>query len=393
VTSTTRTHCPAVTVPSITPCDPAELRPLVDFLAAGGATDTPIQFPRGTVLPDGRVDLCKQSIGPEGARLVLEALRETAAAKGQITAILFGTGAIGNAGAAAVADALDDGVGLETVYLGCNRIEDVGRLAEAVDRNGVDALWLKRNPLGATGATQLAAVIERGGPRVLDVYNCELDDDGVAAIAEALQSPACRVEHVYLGGNAAGPRAAAALGKLIATTTRLRSLQLSASRFEDCADVLAAGLARNRSLEELGLASCGLDARGAGAIARALRRHPRLIHLDMSLAPSARALGEPPNQIGDRGAPEWAELVRANGPLRILDLHDNGITSRGAFPMLEALHANDHLVELGLHHHVARTIRRAIRKKLDANATRRQRPGMPPHVAAIQSVYRAVPRP
>jgi hypothetical protein len=76
----------------------------------------------------------------------------------------------------------------------------------------------------------------------------------------------------------------------------------------------------------------------------------------------------------------------------LLDLRENGITSRGAFPILEALHANEHLVELPLHYRVARTIRRSIRRRLDANAALSGRPGMPPHVAAIQSVYRTVPR-
>ncbi len=387
----TKTHCPAVAVPTVTPCDPAELRPLVDWLARSevAPASDPIAFPRGTVLPGGRLDLCKQSIGPDGARLVLDALRSTP--RGTIRAILFGTGAIGNAGAAAVADTLADGVELDTVYLGCNRIDDVGRLAEVVGERGVDALWLKRNPIGTAGAHRLAAAIASGGPRVLDVYNCELGDDGVAALSRALASPACRVEHVYLGGNAAGAAAAAAIAELVATTPRLRSLQLSASRFAAHAEVLAEGLAANRTLAVLGLASCGLDAGGAGAIARALARHPALARLDLARAPSARALGEAANRIGDPGAPAWADLVRANGPLASLDLRDNAITSRGAFPILEALHDNDYLVELGLHHHVARTIRRSIRRRLEANAQTRGKPAMPPHVAAIQSVYR-VPR-
>lgn len=384
---TTKTHCPAVAVPAVQVCDPAELQPLVGWLRAGEAAAEPVRFPRGTVLPDGRLDLCKQSIGPDGARVVLEALR---GAK-QIRSILFGTGAIGNEGASAVAEALDDGVELETVYLGCNKIDDVGALAAAVARRGVDALWLKRNPLGEAGARQLAAVIAHGGPRVLDVYNCELGDAGVVAIAEALGSPECRVEHVYLGGNAAGRGAAEALGALLATTTRLRSLQLSASRFADCSDALAAGLARNRSLEELGLASCGLSPTGAGAIAEALVRHPRLLRLDLAIAPSARALQEPANQIGDRGAPAYASMIRANGPLRSLDLRENGITSKGAFPIMEALYDNEHLVDLHLVHRVARTIRRSIRKRLDANAARFGKAHMPPHVAAIQSVYRTTP--
>jgi Ran GTPase-activating protein (RanGAP) involved in mRNA processing and transport len=387
VVSETPTHCPAVQVPAIEVCDPAELQPLIDWLRIGEPITEAKQFPRGTVLPGGRIDLCKQSIGPDGAKRVLEALGGT-----PIKAILFGTGAIGNDGANAVAAALDAGVELETVYLGCDKITDVGPLAEAVERSRVDALWLKRNPIGPDGARRLAEVIARGGPRVLDVYNCELGDAGVAAIARALASPACRVEHVYLGGNAGAAEAAEAIGALIASTTRLRSIQLSASRFASCIAPIAEGLSRNRSIEELGLASCGIDPTGGAQIAEALVRHPALTRLDLAVAPSARALREPANQIGDRGAPALAGLIRANGPLRAIDLRENAITSRGAFPILEALHANHQLVELKLHHRVARTIRRSIRLRLDANAARTGKPAMPAHVAAIQSVYRA-PRP
>jgi hypothetical protein len=390
----TKTHCPAVAVPAVVPCDPAELAPLVDWLAgAAAAPDAPIQFPRGTVLPDGRLDLCKQSIGPGGAQLVLDALREH---KPPIRAILFGTGAIGDTGAAAVAAAIDDGVSLETVYLGCNKIGAAGAgvLADAIARTRVDALWLKRNPLGVEGAHRLAELVTSGAPlRVLDAYNCELGDDGVAVLAEALASPRSRVEHVYLGGNAAGPRAAEAIAALVARSTTLRSLQLSASRFAEHGAVLAAGLAKNSSLEELGLGSCGIDAAGGTAIAEALARHPRLLRLDFGVAPSARALGEPPNCIADSGAPAIAELVRANGPLRALDLRWNGITSRGAMPILEAMYANHSLVELRLAHFIAKTIRRSLRRRLAANAERMGPSVMPPHVAAIQSVYRTVPKP
>ncbi len=205
---TTRTHCPAVAVPAVEPCDPGELSPLVDWLARGEPATETLAFPRGTVLADGRLDLCKQALGPDGAQRVLAALRGHPG----IRSILLGTGAIGNQGAAAVAEALDGGARLDTVYLGCNRIDEAGVavLGDAVARRGVDALWLKRNPLGVAGARRIAALVAGGaGPRVLDLFNCELDDPGVAIVAEALASPGSRVEHVYLGGNAAGAPAAA----------------------------------------------------------------------------------------------------------------------------------------------------------------------------------------
>ncbi|HEX4454479.1 MAG TPA: hypothetical protein VH143_26640 [Kofleriaceae bacterium] len=112
-----KTHCPAVGVPHVEPCDPVELAPLIAWLARGEPCAEPIAFPRGTVLPDGRLDLCKQSVGPEGARRVLDAARGHPA----IRSILLETGAIGDAGAASPI-----GDNIDTLHAGCNRITDAG---------------------------------------------------------------------------------------------------------------------------------------------------------------------------------------------------------------------------------------------------------------------------
>ena len=380
------THCPAVGVPVIVPCDPRELSPLVAWLSRREAPATTIAFPRGTVLADGRLDLCKQAIGPDGARVVLDALRGHPA----IRTILFGTGAIGNAGASAVAGALAEGLPLETVYLGCNRIDHVGAaaLAGALDASSVRALWLKRNPLGVAGARAIADAPHLSHLSVLDLFNCELDDEGVASVARALANPAVRVEHVYLGGNAAGWCAARAVAELLAETRTLRTLDLSASRLgDDGAETLAAGLAANASLEGLALANNAIGSRGAAALGAAIARHPRVAALGLGTVTAARALGEPTNHIGDAGAFAMADLIATTTTLRSLDLHGNGITSHGAFAIARALAQSSTLVELGLHRDVAKTIRRRIRQRLAANAVPL---AVPPHVMAIRSVYRGL---
>ncbi|ROR37354.1 hypothetical protein [Kitasatospora cineracea] len=58
----------------------AELAPLLAWLRTGTGTDRRIDFPAGTALPNGRLDLCKQQLGPQGARLVADALVPDAAA-------------------------------------------------------------------------------------------------------------------------------------------------------------------------------------------------------------------------------------------------------------------------------------------------------------------------
>ena len=55
-------------------CDPAELGPLVEHLNSRSPVQLQTAFPRGTHLPDGRLDLCKQCIGPRGTEVVASAV-------------------------------------------------------------------------------------------------------------------------------------------------------------------------------------------------------------------------------------------------------------------------------------------------------------------------------
>ncbi|MFF4349300.1 hypothetical protein [Streptomyces sp. NPDC001530] len=63
-----------VGVPLVLPRPVAELAPLLDWLRGGRPAGERLDFTAGTALPDGRLDLCKQGIGAEGAALVAAAL-------------------------------------------------------------------------------------------------------------------------------------------------------------------------------------------------------------------------------------------------------------------------------------------------------------------------------
>ncbi|NUP49074.1 MAG: ribonuclease inhibitor, partial [Catenulispora sp.] len=52
----------------------AELAPVLAWLRRGEAVRARTDFPAGTALPDGRLDLCKQDLGPLGAAAVADAL-------------------------------------------------------------------------------------------------------------------------------------------------------------------------------------------------------------------------------------------------------------------------------------------------------------------------------
>ncbi|MCG7529112.1 gala protein, partial [Streptomyces sp. OfavH-34-F] len=233
-------RCPAIEHPDLPLADPALLGPLLDRLASPSAVGGDETFPLGALRADGRVDLCKQGLGPAGAALVMPA----AARSPHAAHVLLGTNSLGDEGATAVAAALAGGHRLHTVYLGCNRIGPEGAAALAGALAGdatVRALWLKRNPLGDTGVRALAPMLRRNTTlRTLDLVNTGVTEDGLTALLDVLTHRPHPVERLFLGGNGLGADAAPLLARLI-LDAGVRELYLPSNHLGDeGAAVLAA---------------------------------------------------------------------------------------------------------------------------------------------------------
>lgn len=391
--------CPAITVPDFEPCAASELEPLLAWLRSDAPLDAVTTFPRGTFMPDGRLDLCKQSLGLDNAERLLDALRGNR----RVRSLLLGTDGLRSAGAKRLAAMLSEArpPALETLYLGCNHIEPDGveALADALAREGVRALWLKRNPLGPAGARALAELLRvQPGLEVLDLTNTRLGDAGAEAIAAGLlaQVDAPRgLQVLMLGSNGIGVRGCEALAEALARHPHLRELVLAVSPLGDAgAQLLAAGLARSRRLTSLDLASCGIGVAGLAALLDALGPASGLVTLDLGSTPSSRVLGADDNALDDArgGRLLGAWLAAPDHTLARLDLRHAGIRSRGALAIAAGLATNHALVELQLGKFVARTIKRRIRVELERNRASASpaRTATPWHVAAILSVYRTV---
>jgi Ran GTPase-activating protein (RanGAP) involved in mRNA processing and transport len=322
-------------------CPPEELSSLLDALRASRAVAGPHTFPRGTLLPDGRLDLCKQGLGVAGCRAVAAAL----AGNTFVRSLLLGTNGIGDEGAAVVAELLGANRVLEVVYLGCNGITDVGakRLTCAVaDAPGVCGLWLKRNPIGPGGLRAVAELI-RGGTavRVLDLVNVAPGEPALGDLVGALTDWPNAVESLYLGGNALDESTAPRLAALLGANQTLRGLFLNVNRLGDAgAARLAEGLARNRGLRALGLASNGIGPAGIAALARAARGHPNLAWLDLGYSPSTRVLGCSANRVTGEAVPALVELVGTSACLAELDLTRTGIDRAGLDALAAAAERN-----------------------------------------------------
>ncbi|MFJ3980001.1 gala protein [Streptomyces sp. NPDC090021] len=379
MTQPTPVRCPAIEHPDLPPADPAGLDPLLARLAADRPVETDETFPLGTLRADGRVDLCKQGLGPVGAARLLPA----AAASAHATHLLLGTNAIGDPGARTLADALTaEGHGLHTLYLGCNRIgpDGMGSLAGALtDDTTVRALWLKRNPLFADGARTLAALLRRNTAlRTLDLVNTGIGADGVHLLLDALLEREQPLERLFLGGNGLGPDAAPLLAALI-RDAGVRELYVPANHLGDEGTATLAAAAADAAYPvRLGLGGNGIGAAGARALAASLAG---IEALDLGRTLSERSLGAPGNHTGDEGAYALAAALPGS-PLRRLELRHTGLTGRGAKGLLAAVHDDSPLEYVGLGPGLPRRVKRSFSERL------RPARAAHPDVRAIGSVYR-----
>ncbi|MFG2292153.1 gala protein [Streptomyces sp. NPDC048603] len=374
-------RCPAIEHPDLPLADPAMLDPLLARLADARPVTEDETYPLGTLRADGRVDLCKQGLGPDGAARLLS----TATASAHASHLLLGTNSIGDEGASALAGALsaDPGHHLRTLYLGCNRIgpRGVAELAGALaGDSSVRALWLKRNPVSTEGARALAGLLRRNSAlRTLDLVNTGLGAEGVRLLLDALTERDAPLERLFLGGNGLGPDAAPLLAALI-REAGVRELYLPANHLGDeGAAVLAAAAAADPDRPvHLGLGGNGIGPDGARALADAL---VGIEALDLGRPMSERSLGSPPNATGDAGAHALAAALPGS-PLRRLELRHTGLTGRGAKSLLASVPDDSPLEYVGLGPGLPRRVKRSFAERL------RPARGAHPDLRAIGSVYR-----
>lgn len=374
----TPVRCPVITDPQRTLADPEDFEPLLARLSTMDSVERPEGFPRGTIQPDGRLDLCKQGVGP----VMAARLAATAATSPLIRHLLLGTNNLGADGAQAVADALTPGHHVETLYLGCNRIDAEG-VRPLADRLAADdtvrALWLKRNPIGDEGVARLCTAL--GGNhrlRTLDLVNVGLTVTGLRRLADTLAARPARLQRLFLGGNGLGPDAVPALASLI-HDAGIHELYLACNHLGDDGVAALAGAAEDVAMT-LGLGGNGITPAGVAALTA---RMAAWTALDLARPPSQRALGATGNLVGDEGAAAFAAALPTSR-LRKLDLRMTEIGGRGARLLVAAAADHPTLAYLGLRGGVPRRMRRQI----SASTATRPALAVPGDIQAIASVYR-----
>lgn len=373
----------------------AELAPVLAWLRRAEAVAARTAFPAGTALPDGRLDLCKQDLGPLGAAAVANALPEGG---GPVKHLLLGTDGLGDTGVGAVAPKAV-AAQVETLYLGCNGIGGGGACEIAnqlIAAPGVvKALWLKRNPIGPDGVRAVAETVRAGTVlRTIDLTQTGLAAPEVAVLVDAMiaaddNTPA--IERAYLGGNRLGVDGAQELARLLSAGA-VAELYVSAARLGDAgAQTLAAALraAPHGALRRLSVASNGIGpAALADLIAAAAGAGVELF--DAGRVKAAAVLGADDNHLDEPGAATVATaLAAAPHQLACVNLRYTDLGSPGALRLLEGARraATPTRFMLGT------GIAKRVKKELTALAA--DVPSsvfdIAPDVRAIRSVYRTAP--
>lgn len=382
-------------VPPVLPRSIADLGPLIDWLRGGGAADRRLDFPAGTAMPDGRLDLCKQALGPEGAALIAEALGDPAGPT-QVRHLLLGTDGLGDEGAADVAEKTV-GAGVETLYLGCNGITAGGacRIADSLraSEHVVSGVWLKRNPLGTDGGRAAADLVAAAsGLRTLDLVQTGLDPAGLTVLAEALLAAAAsgrRIERLFVGGNPLGPTGAAPLAALLASGA-VGELYASAARLGDDGALLLADALERAPYGRTARLSVASNGIGPEATARlvAAAAGAGVELLDFGRVRAAGTLGAADNHVDLGAATAIGEtLAGREHRLTHLVLAHTGLRSREAHRLLDAAPRALTPTRFVL----GKGIATSVRRRLDAFSAHLAKPAVSADIEAVRSVHRTAP--
>ena len=338
---------------SVVPCALEDLQPLLEYLTANqpGPNDEkqPVVFSRGTLMSGGRLDLCKQVVGPRGIQPLLDAMKHSSV----VNRLLLGNNIVGLPGAQAISHYIrfNPDSHIDTWYIAGNQFDSecMALICDALATDiKVKALWLKRNPILPEGAVHIARMLTTNRYlQTLDLLNTGLLDDGCALLFNALAVNST-LKHLYIDTNGLTVKSA----RVIRThfeehDNHLETLYLSCNAFGDAgACELAAGLKHDRRLTRLGLASNCIGVEGARALTDALLDHPALEQLNLGFMKATIVLGGLDNVIGDEGATEISRLIRANQHLRSIDLTFNGLSQAGRMELRDALKENRTLTTL-----------------------------------------------
>jgi hypothetical protein len=294
-------------------------------------------------------------------------------------------------------------------YLAGNMIDAQGLdgiTEQLKDSKVLQALWLKRNPLGPQAIQSISTLITTIPTLItLDLDQTELEDKGVAKLFDSLVAykGLISLETIYLNSNGIGLAACEAISRFLAKEDcALQNLYMSGNPIgDDGALYLAKGLETNNSLKRINFGSCGINSKGAIAIMRSLCRHPAVISINLAQAVFTADLKARHNYIDDSALPNAIELVETNHVLRVFTLGTCAFSPE-AIGELQQVVSNSQLffmlakscfARVNAHRFSSRKLASNVQSELGLEYQEFLRTGIrsyrsPPEVRLIDSVYR-----
>jgi Ran GTPase-activating protein (RanGAP) involved in mRNA processing and transport len=358
-----------------------ELQPFFDHLKNNDAImGNKLQFDRGIHYDDGRMDLCKQVVGPPHIGVLMESLRNNS----QIEHFLLGNNIIGYAGAKAISDFIkgEHLPKIKTWYLAGNEINDEGikLIADALKYNThCEALWLKRNPIKAIGVKYLAELLEVNNHiRILDLHNIAMLDEGCQTLFTSLKKNT-GLRHLYVDANGItveGVKSICQYFDYLVQENRkgITSLWIDINRIDDEGTILLSHSLKNyKYLKRLVMGSNRITEVGTQAVCDALVNSSTLEVLDLGLYKSTSDLSELPNNFGDAGAQHIAEFIEKNKSVKVMSVLHNNISEKGLEMINDALQKNDHLLYIYYEQYginIPQALKQSMKNKLSQNIER-----------------------
>ena len=330
-----------------------------------------MKFEKGAVYVDGRMDLCKQVVGPTW----IESLMNSLKTNNKIQHFLLGNNIIDLTGAKAIKEFLLNGGSMITWYLAGNRInsEGIGHICEGLQKDTtMRYLWLKRNPIMTDGAIHLANLLKINNHiNILDLHNTGLMDDGIKILCEGLNENQS-LRHLYLDANGITELGVKYLADYFNTrkTKGITSLWIDMNRLMDeGVKILLDSLKNYPYIKRLNIGSTGSTSLIGKYLYDTFKNHQKITVLGIGSYKSTNDMGEFCNELGN-GVKYVAELLKVNKSIKYLDVSYNSISDDGFVFLVDAIKQNDtlmYLMDTQFNYSKPQEISSEINKKLIQN--------------------------
>lgn len=357
----------SVAKPTAMPVDVApleELQPFFDHLSENKAIEFK-QFQRGTVFSDGRMDLCKQVVGPTWIGHLMESLKTN----DKIEHFLLGNNITGSQGGIHIKNFLlgERKCKIKTWYLAGSDFdtEACKNICEGlINDTDCEALWLKRNPIYADGMIFIKNLLKVNKTiQILDLHNCgvgfkkeayfakesEYDlyktSDGIKELFEGLKDNTT-LKHLYLDANGLTADSCKYIAEYFDYKKKtgqkgINSLWIDMNVLgDDGIRIIVESLNGYSYLKRLCIGAVYMSNVGMSYVSDNLKNSPSLKILDLSLYKATADMGTLPNNISNDGVLKVCEFIESTN-VEYLNISMNNIDSEHMELIAHSLEKNN----------------------------------------------------